>query len=241
MSRFLPMPKIGDNVLILFIVLLPWAILLLLGLFWFGSIPISNTPPSWGDCVNFIAMFFVVLSVYLLFSQIKTQRTRDELSRINNLLDEIPSLIETIQYSSKTGTDAIVSFTKEYIVGETPHPRVVIDKIQYSICLIRMSLVDLTKIDEKAENIRIAQKACLLFYTHLYFTTTSRDTNGKYLFDKLEHQYDQFKRQFTQLQQTSYHLLRKWDLVGEHYQSECFSPIHGEELGDLATVYKYFD
>lgn len=227
--------------MILWIFLAPCLILLSFSIFLFGDMPISSEPPDWSDGLNFLGLFFVSLSLYFIYIQAETQNIRDELNRINALLDEISSLIETIQYSSKTGTDAIILFAKEYVVGGTPHPRVVIDKIQYSICLIRVCLSDLTKINDRTETLRIAQKACLLFYTHLYFTITSLDKEGKCLLVKLEPQYNQFKDQFTDLQKISYYLLRKWNLVGPHHESENFLSLRGEEFGELKDVYRYFN
>lgn len=220
--------------------MLPIVILGSIGLIKFGSLAFSSSPPTWGDGVSFAGLLLASVSAILFYIQWQNQNNKDELNRINRILDEIPNLVQTITDNGQSGSDAIVLFAKSYDKITTPHPRTVIDKVQYAILQLKLALTDLTKVPQTGEVIRMVQKACLLFYTHFYFPITVEDQNKKDLLSKLEPQYDPFKSQFQDLQRLTYSLLRTWDLVGKHHESEKYLLPGAGEANDITRIFDHF-
>jgi len=221
-----------ETKIICVVLLLPLLLFVILVLK-FRNLPMSSNPPSWGDAVAFIGVLFAAISVYLLYEQLNKQSEQDELNRISGILNDIPSIIETIHYDKLQGADAIVSFGQMYDPSKTPHPRIVVDKVQYVISQIKLVLIDLAKVENKNETTRIAQKACLLFFTHLYFPVSA-------FVNKLEPEYEPFKNQFLELQRITYSLLRNWELVGRHKESESFLISLNNKDSDMIKLFKRF-
>jgi hypothetical protein len=226
--------------LIFLIIWVPFLVAVGWGYLGFKDLPWLGSPPDWSDGLNLLTTIAAFISVLFFYLQIRDQREKDELARLNIQLDGIPSLIESIRFGNQVGTEAIVNYGLQYDYKMTPHPRVVIDKIQYAITQLRIVLIDLTKINDHKSAIRTAQKCCLLFYSHLYFTVGHHDKLGKGLISSIEPPYLPFKKQFEDMQEVTYALLIHWNLVGQHAESEVKRPVKNVVETETLAVYNYF-
>lgn len=228
------------TVIVLVVLWLPVLAAIIWGYAAFHDLAWRGSPPEWGDGLNLLTTVAAFISIAFLYLQIRDQQDKDELARINAQLDGIPALVETLKFGQESGVEAIVSYGIKYNYKTSPHPRIQIDKIQYAITLLRLVFIDLTRLKNKKAAVRTMQKACLLFYSHFYFTVSYVDTQGNGLLPNLEPPYKPFKSQFEDMQQLSYALLIHWNLVGAHKESEVNRPVKAVVENQILSVYRYF-